>query len=205
MRASVHSISTFSLLLVAVAPVHAQQAQPTDPTAASQATYNQIVAAAQQVAQIAADPGISVDIKTQQITTLASQFNQSVATWQQQIVAAPAAAPTPAQTMATAPVVTDPGATGIAASPPNAAGVPAPTPVTPPPPTAAAPALSPTGGTGAATLSVDQVRTQIGVLSQQMATVARDPSIPSDAKAAQLSGLSTQFNQLVAQLQQLGG
>lgn len=190
MHALALPLSTLVWVLVGAAPVNAQQAQPTDPTAASQATYNQIVQTSQQVASIAADPGISVDIKSQQITMLAGQFNQSVAIWQQQIVAIPAtapAAPAPAQAMATAPQVTNPGATGIAASPVTV----------PPPPNANA---NPN-----ASLNADQLRTQIGVLSQQMATIAQDPSIPADSKATQLSGLSAQFNQLVVQLQQLGG
>jgi hypothetical protein len=59
----------------------------------------------------------------------------------------------------------------------------------------------PVPGTAGATTS-DQLRAQIAAISQQMAQVSQDPSLPPDVKTQKLSALSTQFNQLMSQLQQ---
>ena len=59
-------------------------------TLASQASADQIASVAGQVAQVAIDPSISVEAKTQQINSLAAQFNQLVLVWQQQTLVTPA-------------------------------------------------------------------------------------------------------------------
>ena len=85
----------------------------------------------------------------------------------------------------------------ITVPPPPVAGVQA-TPVPVGMPQTTAPPQ--TGGTAA-----DQLRAQIGVVTQQMAQVTQDPSLTPEARTAQLKALGTQFDQLMQQLQQLGG
>jgi hypothetical protein len=149
----------------------------------SQAASDQVATVAGQIAQIASDPNVSVEVKTTQINSLASQFNQLVAAWQQQAQTAGAQvapnAPNGVQVATTQAAPTLPGATVTPVGTPT-------------------PAL-----TGAPT--ADQLRAQIAQIAQQMGTVSQDDSLSADDKATQLDALATQFNQLTLQLQQLGG
>jgi hypothetical protein len=156
---------------------------PVAPPPASQASADQIASVAAQVAQVATDPSISVESKTQQINSLAAQFNQLVLVWQQQTLAPPASGtplPTPAPGLAipspsTVPARATPALPGIA------------TPVGTPVP----------GRAG-------ELRTQIAAVTQLMGTISQDTTLPGDAKAAQLQDLARQFDQLMAELQQAG-
>lgn len=60
---------------------------------------------------------------------------------------------------------------------------------------------TPAPATGGST--ADQLRAQIATVSQQMTQVSQDPSLTTDARTAKLTALGAQFNQLMAQLQQL--
>ena len=100
-------LMTAALLLLAPTATYAAelaQSLPTplrhrSTTLPSQASADQIASVARQVAQVAIDPSISVESKTQQINSLATQFNQLVLVWQQQTLVTPASGspvPTPA-------------------------------------------------------------------------------------------------------------
>jgi HAMP domain-containing protein len=132
----------------------------------------------QQVAQVANDPTLPVDQKAKQISALAAQFNQLVSVWQQQVMSQTGGVgaqttPVPVSSAAVSPLV---GST----------------------PT---PAASATPGPVGSTTS-DELRAQIAAVSQKMATVSNDPTIPADARSVQLQDLGNQFNQLMQQLQQ---
>jgi hypothetical protein len=58
---------------------------PTTASSAGQQASEQIGVVSQQVAQTLQDPSLTTDAKVQRITTLAAQFNQLVAQWQQQV------------------------------------------------------------------------------------------------------------------------
>jgi hypothetical protein len=168
---------------------------PVAPTAAApsaaQLISDQIGVLAQQVAQVAHDPSLPVESKTQQITSLADQFNKLVGQWQtqafapgSQTAASVTSTPTPVGTPApVAPLVTG----TPTASPALITG----TPGTAPPPSAST--------------TPDQLRAQLASVSQQMAQVSQDTTLSVDAKTARLTALANQFNLLMSQLQQLGG
>jgi hypothetical protein len=211
------------MCILAPTPAAAQQVSPSPGTPTGTATtsipgaastsvlgnspttaYDQIVGTAQQIANIAADPNMSVDLKTQQINVLTGQFNQAVATWQQQVQ----------MTAASTSALSDPSVTvgGLPTAQPNAfapgvSGTPSPTPTGitsfTTPTASATPSVIPASAGGQS--AADQLRAQIAQVSQQMASVAQDPTLKTDTRAALLSGLAAQFNQLMAQLQQLGG
>jgi hypothetical protein len=108
-------LMTAALLLLAPTATYSAELAQSLPTPAttlpSQASADQIASVAGQVAQVAIDPSISVEAKTQQINSLAAQFNQLVLVWQQQTLVTPASGspvPTPAPALATA--VGTPGA-----------------------------------------------------------------------------------------------
>ncbi|MBV9135265.1 MAG: hypothetical protein JO020_24785 [Chloroflexi bacterium] len=160
------------VLLSATAVAAIQATGATGATSGAQQSSDQIASVSQQVTQAVQDQSLSIDAKVQRITSLAAQFNQLVAQWQQQLLqtsTAPAAAATPLPTAAIA------------------------TPL--PVPTAVAPVA---GGTPTA----DQLRAQIATISQQMAQISQDPTLSADTRAQKLSALATQFNQLMAQLPQ---
>jgi HAMP domain-containing protein len=158
-------------------------------TSPSQQASDRIAAVSQQVADTANDASLPVETKVERINGLASQFNQLVAQWQQQLSQTSAAA-------GPLPPLANPQAT-----PPVLVATPAPTVPTGliPVQTVATPFPPP----GAST--ADQLRAQIAAISQQMAQIAQDPSINGDLKTTQLAALGAQFNQLMTQLQQLGG
>ncbi len=170
-------------------------------TPQSQSPSDQIASVALQVAQIANDPSMPVDVKTQQINALAAQFNQLVLVWQQQIAALPAGVgtqttlPPPAPgtlaalaTSTPTPVVNANATANATATPPGSTIPGASTSATPRPPGSVTP---------------DQIRAQISAVSQLMTTVSNDPTIPSDVKTVRLQDLGNQFNQLILQLQQV--
>ena len=172
--------------LVGQPPELAGQPAPAVPSALQQAS-DRIAVVSQQVADAVHDPSLTIDAKVQRINTLASQFNQLVAQWQQQLPQSSAAA-------GTIPAVGTPQAV-----PP---GLVAPVPTSPTGPIPGQPVGGPaqTGGTNA-----DQLRAQIAAISQRMTQISQDPTLSSDAKTTQLAALGAQFNQLMMQLQQLGG
>jgi HAMP domain-containing protein len=161
--------------------------QPAPGVAAPEQAVAQIATLSQQVAQTVHDPTLSTDAKVQQVNVLAQQFNQLVAQWQQQAALTTAAA---------APVGMQPPTVAGVQATPMPFGMPQTQPPSVPPTTAP----PPTGGTAA-----DQLRAQIGVVTQQMAQVSQDPSLTPEARTTQLKALGKQFNQLMQQLQQLGG
>jgi len=104
-----------------------------------QQTSDQIASVAQQITQAIQDPSTSTDSKVQLINSLAAQFNQLVAIWQQQLAqtsTAPAAntVPTPATagpgpmcgTPACAPQPTAPAVAGVQVTPTPPSKPPAP-------------------------------------------------------------------------------
>ena len=180
--------------LVALTPSPAVPPRPspvtTTTSSSSSPATDAIASIAATVGQIAHDPTMAVETKTQQITALAAQFNQLVAQWQQQqaalgLIAPPAVTPQPSTTTCVAPCTGTP-APGVA--PAEVGAVATPTPA------------SGTGATGTA----DQLRAQIAAVSQQMNQVSQDTGLTNDARVQQLTTLSAQFNQLMTQLQQTG-
>ncbi len=128
------------------------------------------------VAQVTQDPSIPVDAKTQQITLLASQFNQLVHQWQNAERRARYASGAERDCHAGA----EPGPAA------DAAGSDQPFPlaaVQPTPPVVTNPSAP------SAASTPDQLRTQISGVAQQMAQVSQDASIPVDLKTAQLNNL----------------
>ena len=161
-------------------------------TLPSQASADQIASVAGQVAQVAIDPSISVESKTQQINSLATQFNQLVLVWQQQTLVTPASGspvPTPAPGPLT-PVPSVAPARGVS-TPVTLAATPA-------------PALATAVGTPGAPDSsrAAQLRTQIAAVTQLMGAISQDTTLSPDAKSAQLQDLAKQFDQLMQELQQ---
>jgi HAMP domain-containing protein len=154
------------------------------PTPASQASADQIASVAGQVAQVAIDPSISVESKTQQINSLAAQFNQLVLVWQQQTQAPPGV--------------------GLSTLPTPAPGLAIPSPSIAPARGASTPVI-PVGTPGTPDASrAAQLRTQIAAITQLMGAISQDTTLPADAKSAQLQDLARQFDQLMQQLQQAG-
>jgi hypothetical protein len=152
---------------LAPAALSAQQTTGTQQTTGAQQASDQIAAVSQQVTQAVQDQSLSIEAKVQRITSLADQFNQLVAQWQQQLpqaLSAPVTAASPVSTPS--------------------------------------PFSTPTAVPGGATTSA-QLHAQIAAISQQMAQVSQDPSLPPDVKTQKLTALSTQFNQLMDELQQL--
>jgi hypothetical protein len=155
------------------------------PPSPAQQTSDQIASVSQQVTQTVQDPSMPVDAKVQLINSLAALFNQLVAQWQLQVAQTP-------------PTVAASSTTGVIPTPTAGASPANTSPVTMPPPTN-------NGAPTAGGQTVDQLRTQVAALSQQMAKVSQDPSLSPDARAAQIGALTTQYNQLMTQLHQLGG
>ena len=92
------------VLLSATAVAAIQATGATGATSGAQQSSDQIASVSQQVTQAVQDQSLSIDAKVQRITSLAAQFNQLVAQWQQllQTSTAPAAAATPLPTAAIA-------------------------------------------------------------------------------------------------------
>jgi uncharacterized protein (UPF0147 family) len=163
-------------------------------TSASQAVSDQIASVALQVAQVANDPSMPVEMKTQQINALAAQFNQLVLVWQQQLPS-----PGPGVGALTTPSALTPILSATPTPIVAASGSATPTPTTP------GSTLSTLPGATTAPLgsmTADQIRAQIAAVSQRMTTVSNDATIPANVKAVQLQDLGNQFNQLLVQLQQ---
>ena len=181
-------------------PVVSNPGEATAPVSALQQSSDQISAVSQEVAQAIQDPALSTDAKVQRINSLATQFNQLVAQWQQQLAqyGIPTGAPP-------APVCGTECTQQV--QPPSVAGVQA-TPTAASAPHATA-SLTATPSTNRSSLAggptADQLRAMITAVSQQMAQVSQDPSLSAEVRTAQLSTLGAQFNQLMTQLQQLGG
>ncbi|HEY2593136.1 MAG TPA: hypothetical protein VGK33_04480, partial [Chloroflexota bacterium] len=112
----------------------------------------------QQVAQVANDPTMPVDQKAQQINSLVAQFNQLVLVWQQQVLSQTGGAGAQTTPVAGSSTTVSPS---VGSTPTPAAGA------TP----------GPVGS-----MTSDQLRAQIADISQKMATVSNDPTIPADAK-----------------------
>jgi len=173
------------------------------------APSDQIASVAAQVAAVANDPTMTVDVKTQQINALAAQFNQLVLVWQQQVAAIQTANP---QTTPVASGLTGSLASGVGSTPTPfgsgsgsalTSGTPIPSPT---PPGSSIPGAAPSATSGPlVSLTIDQVRAQISAVSQRMTTVSNDPTLSPSAKTKQLQDLGNQFNQLVQQLHQMGG
>src|SRR6266536_3560289 len=143
------------------------------PVGATSATSQQT---SDQMAGVAQVPSIPVDAKTQQITLLASQFNQLVHQWQNAERRARYASGAARDCHAGA----EPGPAA------DAAGSDQPFPlaaVQPTPPVVTNPSAP------SAASTPDQLRTQISGVAQQMAQVSQDASIPVDLKTAQLNNL----------------
>ncbi len=146
------------------------------PVGATSATSQQTSDQMAGVAQVTQDPSIPVDAKTQQITLLASQFNQLVHQWQNAERRARYASGAERDCHAGA----EPGPAA------DAAGSDQPFPlaaVQPTPPVVTNPSAP------SAASTPDQLRTQISGVAQQMAQVSQDASIPVDLKTAQLNNL----------------
>jgi hypothetical protein len=169
-------------------------------TSASQSASDQIASLALQVAQVANDPTMPVETKTQQIYTLATQFNQLVAAWQQQLppVTPGLGAQTTSSPGGLTPILSATPTPGLGAS---VGGTPTPTPSSP---GSTLPGATPSTTPGAlVSLTADQIRAQIAAVSQRMTAVSNDATLAPNVKAVQLQDLGNQFNQLVLQLQQV--
>jgi hypothetical protein len=158
----------------------------TTATSPSQAASDQIATIAAHVAQITHDPTLSVDVKTTQIYALATQFNQQVVLWQQQVQAIGVQG-SPNGLQPNPSVSTTQTVSPVTISAPSALQTPT-----------AVPTVMP--GT-----DISQLRAQIVQVAQQMGTVSQDPALSAEQKTAQLSALAARFNQLTLQLQQQGG